>query len=137
MDRINPGMGLIGEKSLLYVLKSTSTKPIFVNEFVDQAQTILFDDIGSVGHFRLAPARREDLTENFVLGSHSHRKQIEFMPRGNNELHVAFFVREDLPETPLSKELEIIPQELKCFCQETGLSFEQVDVRYLYPANAA
>jgi hypothetical protein len=134
MTRINPAYGIIGDKSLIYVLRFTSENPIFVKEFCDQAQTILFDDIGSSGHFRIAPALRADLTERFIFQGLSNDRELQYMPRKNDEIFIAFFVCENSPDIPLSRELEILPIELLEFCKQAQLTFEQVDIRGLYRA---
>lgn len=130
-DELNPAMGLVGNESFIYIVRFSSESRIDTRDFCEQAQDILYDDIGSSGHFRIAPIHRKDLNENFILGGRSENPP-EFMPRNNHELFVAFIVRGDDPDNPLSKEFSIIPKELDEFCQQTGLAFEQLDVRDLY-----
>jgi hypothetical protein len=129
--KLNPALGLVGDSSFIYVLRFTSDHHIFVDAFCDQAQTILYDDMGSSGHFRMAPLRRSDLHENFILGVRSD-KPAEFMQRNDNELFVAFLIRTDDPDNPVSKECLVIPDELDDFCEAVGLRWEQLDVRELY-----
>jgi|DeeseametaMP0747_FD_contig_101_155758_length_1861_multi_2_in_0_out_0_2 hypothetical protein len=132
MERINPAMGLVVDEGLIFILKFTSANRIEATEFCDQAQDILYDEIGSTGHFRIAPAKRSDLHENFILLARSKHQDPEFMTRSENEIFVAFIVRENSPDTPLSEELSIIPEELEDFCHQTGLTVAQMDVRELY-----
>lgn len=133
MNRINPAFGIVGNQTLIYVLRFSSSKRIDTNEFCDQAQKILYDDLGSIGHFRVAPAKREDLNETFILSGEPTEGTRQFMPRENNELFVSFMIREGSACNPISEELSIIPKELKQFCEAAQLSVEQLDVRSLYP----
>ncbi|WP_372997456.1 hypothetical protein [Marinobacter sp.] len=131
MDRINPALGIVGNQSLIYVLRFSGSKRIEADEFCDQAQQILYDDLGSIGHFRVAPAKRENLNENFILsGKPDHSGQ--YISREDNEIFVSFIIREGSACNPISTELSIIPKELKQFCEAAELSVEQMDVRSLY-----
>jgi len=128
---LNPAFGLVGNEAFIYVLRFSSDSRIDTEELCNQLQDILYDDIGSTGHFRLAPEYRKDLNEKFILeGSRSQPPR--FMSREPNEAFVAFHVRENHPDTPICDELHIIPKELDQFLQDTGLNYEQMDVRELY-----
>jgi len=131
MDRINPAFGIVGNQSLIYVLRFSGSKRIDSDEFCDHAQQILYDDLGSIGHFRVAPAKRENLNENFILSGKSDHPD-QYIPREDNEIFVSFIIREGSACDPISKELSIIPKELKQFCEAAELSVEQMDVRSLY-----
>lgn len=129
IDKIDPALGIVGNGGLIYVLRFMSDQPISAREFVARVQDVLYDEIGSTGHFRLAPLHRRDLNEKFILGS-GQGQNAEYMPPGNNEVCLSFLVREDL--RPLPEELSLIAQELNDFCAQTGLSCQQIDVRELY-----
>ena len=131
MDKIDPAMGIIGNKSLIYILRFNSDSALDPLGFCESIQDVLYDDIGSVGHFRLAPSTREDLNENYILLAKS-RQPDPFIKHRDDELYVSFFVQENCEDTPLSEELCIIPKELKDFCEATHTSVEQIDVRLLY-----
>jgi len=128
---LNPAFGLVSNEAIIYVLRFSSDSRIDTEVFCDQMQNILYDDIGSTGHFRLAPQYRKDLNERFIVGGYPEQPP-QFMHREDNEVFVAFYVRQDLPDTPLSEELQIIPKELDDFCHATGFAYEQLDVRELY-----
>jgi hypothetical protein len=133
MAVIDSGKGLINAAgTLVYVLRFESDNEIDPMEFVEEMQAVLYDEIGSTGHFRLAPRHKEDLNENFVLMGRIEDNHKEFMESNSNEVHVAFCIYQDLSETPLSLELSIIPKEVDEFCEGQGLRYEQVDVRTLY-----
>lgn len=135
-ENLDPAKGVIGNGSFIYVLRFMSENVIEQDDFCEKAQNILFDDIGSSGHFRIAPKSRKDLNNYFVLGMRykgiRSNEPVPFMPRDDHELFVAFILCEDMAETPLSEEMSILPQELSSFCSQTDFKYEQVDVRELY-----
>lgn len=120
---LSPAMGLVGNGSFIYVLRFSSDERIHSKEFCDQAQEILYDDLGCPGHFRIAPKHRKDLNENFILCARSEQPP-QFIQREENELFVSFIIRDDCsPDTPLSEELSIIPDDVQKFCDSMGVEF--------------
>lgn len=130
---INPAHGVIDETGdLVYVLRFESDNPISRKQICNDLQDILYDDLGSSGHFRIAPKHRKDLNPRWISGGYPNQPPLEFMESEDNEIHVAFVVRGDDSEYPLSKELPIISTEVAEFCSQTDLRCQQVDVRNLY-----
>ena len=132
LDTIDSGKCIINEGLGIFILKFVSQNHIKTNEFCDEAQNILYDDLGSTGHFRIAPAYRPDLTPDFIEGVGLAGKNNSFLTRENNELIVAFIIRETDPDLPISQEFEIFPKEINQFCEIMDLNVEQMDIERLY-----
>ena len=130
---ISSAKGVINETGdLVYVMNFQSQAPIAKEKVVNDLQEVLYDDIGSIGCFRIAPNRRQDLNAQWVAGAQPKQGDLEFMPSKDNEVYVAFMVRGDDSEYAVGKELPIIATELADFCAQTDLRCQQVDVRDLY-----
>lgn len=130
---INTAQGVISETGdLVYMLCFASDSPIARDKMCNDLQEILYDDIGSIGCFRVAPKHRQDLNPTWVAGATPKPRPLEFMDSKVNELYVAFMVRGDDSEYTLAKELPIISTELADFCSQTNLRCQQVDIRDLY-----
>lgn len=116
----------------IFMLRFTFPEQIVPSQFCRLAQDILYDGLGSTGCFRLAPKSLEHLNENFVemAGEEAHYK--EFFEHSNNEVVVAFIMRETDPDVSLVDELNIFPEELVEFCDATGSSVEQLDISTMY-----
>lgn len=130
---LSSSQGVINEGGdLVYVLRFESDNPISKDKIVTDLQEILYDDLGSSGHFRIAPKHRQDLTAQWVAGGYPNQRPFQFMESEGNAIHIAFVVRGDDSEYPVAKELPIIGTELAEFCSQTNLRCQQVDVRDLY-----
>lgn len=130
---INSSKGVINEGGdLVYVLRFESDNPISKDKIVNDLQEILYDDLGSTGHFRIAPKHRQDLNSNWVAGGYPNPRPLEFMDSEEKAIHIAFVIRGDDSEYPVGKELPIISTEIDEFCSQTELRCQQVDVRTLY-----
>lgn len=116
----------LDKESFIYILRFSADSLIDNRNFCNDLQNILYDDIGSVGHFRLAPKDKEYLTESTLLGGPLY----QLYPRKPEELFVAFLIRAD--NRSIAEELKIIPKELDQFCVESGHTWEQVSIDDLY-----
>lgn len=121
-----------GINGALYVIRFEREHSFPAFDFCDLIQTMLYDDTGSTGHFRLAPKDAHNLTEAFVDTGLSDTSDSPFLFSGPNEVYVAFAVR---PEgTALQEELGIISRELDSFCAMLqDARWEQADLPTLYP----
>lgn len=129
---LTPDLGInVSENSMIVMIRFISLHPIAVNEFCDDAQEILYDVIGSTGHFRVAPALKEDLNESFITAV-SYKKKSAFYPRNDNELYAAFFIESIDPDVSINDELQTFSTELHAFCDECRLTAEQVNIDSMY-----
>lgn len=121
-----------GINGALYVIRFERERSFPAFDFCDLIQTMLYDDIGSTGHFRLAPKDAHNLTEAFVDAGLSDASDSPFLFSGPNEVYVAFAVRPEV--TTLQEELNIISRELDDFCAMLqDARWEQADLATLYP----
>lgn len=132
MISINPNHCKTNKRSIIIMLRFSAASPFTVERFCDDAQEILYDEIGASGHFRMAPEAESNLTEDFVIGYGEGAKVRAYHPRQSNEFYAAFFIEETDPDVPLSEELTIFPSELRQFCEKSGYSVEQVEIGKMY-----
>lgn len=128
---INPEKSIIAQGHIIYVMRFTFKSDISVNDFCDKAQDILYDDMGSSGHFRVAPKNKADLNRDFVVGCNAGAQIKDYYQQNNNELIVAFCISED-SEFTMNEELGANATELSLFCEQVKASIEQVDIRVMY-----
>lgn len=129
---LDTAKGNIGPGYFIFVLRFTYAHKMSTKTFCDDAQTILYDDIGSSGHFRMAPKNADDLTPDFIEAAAGVQKPPGFYPRDENEIIAAFILRETDPDLPISEELAIFPGELGIFCEEVEATVEQLDIKTMY-----
>lgn len=130
---INSAKGVINAAGdLVYVMRFESDDPISKDRICNDLQEILYDDLGSTGHFRIAPKYRDDLNPRWISGGYSDQRPLKFMDSESKAIHIAFVVHNDAYESTLSEELAIIAGEIAEFCSQTNLRCQQVDVRGLY-----
>jgi hypothetical protein len=98
---------------------------------IEELQDILFDEIGSSGHFRLLPAQKDMLTPNFVMGATPTGGKVDFLPFSDNEIRIAF-LKSNGEGLPLTDEIEIFNQELSEFCLNEGYTVTQLNIDTVY-----
>lgn len=129
---INTNHCKTSERSIIIMLRFSSPSSFTIEQFCDDAQDILYDRIGATGHFRAAPKEESNLTEDFIVGYGEGAKLKAYYPRQDNEFFAAFYIEEIDADVPLSEELTIFPAELRQFCDTSGYSVEQVNIKEMY-----
>jgi len=129
---IDQRLCILKGNSIIIMLRFSATSAFTVEQFCDDAQERLYDDIGASGHFRMAPRVESNLTEEFVVGYGKDAKAKGYYPRKANEFYCAFFIEETDPDVTLSEELNMFPLELQRFCEASGYSVEQIDIAKMY-----
>jgi hypothetical protein len=128
---IDPVNSIIGNEHIIYVMRFTFKNEISESDFINKAQDILYDEIGSSGHFRMAPKNKADLNHDFVVGCGKGARVNEYYQPNNNELVVSFCVSEN-GTLDMNEELIVNASELSLFCEQINASVEQIDVRKMY-----
>ena len=115
--------------SVIFVVRFTFDKAVPVLDFVKKARTILYDEIGSQGHFRVAPKSKCDMTKEYILGYGDHEDVTGDYPSKDNEHAIAFYVSQD--SIPLTDELAVISKEISEFCNSVNAKAEQINIHKL------
>lgn len=115
--------------SVIFVVRFTFDKAVPVLDFVKKARTILYDEIGSQGHFRVAPKSKCDMTKEYILGYGDHEDVTGDYPSKDNEHAIAFYVSQD--SIPLTDELAVISKEISEFCNSVNAKAEQINIHQL------
>lgn len=92
----------------------------------------LSNDIGSSGHFRLLPTKKEAVTPDFIMGVYPHGEQAEFLISTEEGTYIVFLKYDKGNGTSLDKEIEIFNQETIEFALSYGYTITQVDIDDVY-----
>lgn len=117
---------------IIFVLKFVFTAPIKPSDFGKLAKDILYEEQGSGCCLRMAPKELSHLNANFVEGAGDEACYSEFYGREDNEMVLAFFIRETDPDVTLTEELAVLSDELSEFCKRISASLEQLDIAEMY-----
>lgn len=117
------------QNSVIFLLRFTFDKAVPVLDFVKKARTILYDEIGAPGNFRVAPKSKCDMTKEYIFGYGDHEDVTGDFPSKDNEHVLAFYVSQD--SIPLTDELAVISKEISEFCNSVNAKAEQINIHQL------
>lgn len=132
MHSVNKNEAIINEDNVIFVVsfKRTDNKKLSSDELVKLLQSELYDKHGTSGYFRIAPALKENLTEEFIYGFKNMPDDL-FMPVGD-DVKVAFLVDATDPDISLNEELFWFGEQIGDFCDDTNIFAQQCDIEKVY-----
>lgn len=107
------------EDGVMLLATVTGTNDRNVIDMVETIQEVLYDDIGAGGHFRIAPANMDDLTQDVVYGSAEAKLQDPRKENGNNTIDMVFLITKNDPDVTLEEEIEFFNGCIQVFNPES------------------
>lgn len=133
MFELRPQHININDDKAIFVVKFSSEDALSPSDLVSQLQTELYDDIGTSGHFRIAPYNQEDLTEQFILHLNINDVTTDLFFLGeNDEVYIAFFIEAYDADVTIEEELGIFTEEMNLFISANNYEAEIVDIDEMY-----